>query len=320
MESSKRAAELILGGVILDIQKDKKRRRLKTWAFCYAILIIPFINWAFWFIADNAAGIIMAFQQYDEAYELHWAGFENFRFIFDSLDGGIVWQGIKRSIYFYLGLTGIGLPLNLLFAFYICKKVKNANFLRFCMMIPSMVSGLVMALLFTQLVGIEGPVNYILKLLHLESVAFLSSEDNIMPSLLFYMLWSGFASTIIIYPNAMNAACSNEIIDAARVDGCSDMQEFFHIRLPLVYPTITTYVVSGVIGLFLTEGSLFAFFEYSAPSSSWTLAYYMYTQVMTGDATMKPITAALSLLLTLVVAPLTFLVRWAMEKYGPSEG
>ena len=140
-----------------------------------------------------------------------------------------------------------------------------------------------------------------------------------MPSMLFYMMWTGFSSTIIIYPNAMNASCSNEIVDAAKVDGCSDMQELWYIRLPLVYPTITTYVVSGVIGLFLTSGPLFAFFEYSAPSSGWTLGYYMFAQVMNGSAEMKPITAALSLLLTLVVAPLTFLVRWAMEKYGPSE-
>ena len=272
--------------------KDKRRQKLKTWAFCYAIILIPFLNWAFWFIADNTAGIVMAFQQYNDDYTLYWAGLKNFKFIFDSLDGGVMWEGIKNSLYLYIGTTLIGLPLNMLFAFYICKRVKNVNFLRFCMMIPSMVSGLVMALLFTQLVGIEGPVNYVLKLLKLESIAFLSSE---------------------------NAYCSNEIVDAAKVDGCSDMQELWYIRLPLVYPTITTYVVSGVIGLFLTQGPLFAFFEYGAPSSSWTLAYYMFTQVMTGDMQMKPITAALSLLLTIAVTPLTFLVRWAMEKYGPSE-
>ena len=299
--------------------QNKKR---SDYIFCWALLIWPIIQVCITYIAVNCNSVILAFQSYDINMNTSFAGFENFKLAYLSLfsTGGSLLSYVKNSAILFVAINVLGFPINMLFAFYICKKVRGSTFLRYCLMIPSIVSSMIIALLFIKVISVDGPVNGIIATLGLERISFLSTDKSIMSTIIFYMLWTGFASTIIYYPNAMNSVGS-EVIESSHIDGANDMAEFWYIRLPLIYPTITTFVVTGMCGILITTGPLFAFFEYDAPSGVWTTGYYFFRTVMGPGASERsyPVASAAGLIVSCIAAPITYFVKWLMENHGPSE-
>jgi multiple sugar transport system permease protein/cellobiose transport system permease protein len=135
--------------------------------------------------------------------------------------------------------------------------------------------------------------------------------------IIFYIMWTGFTSSLIMYPNAMSAI-SGEIIESAELDGVSELQELWYIVMPLIYPTITTYMVTGVAAIFSSQGPLFIIYNYDAPGNVYNTGYYLFKKVMAGDGLRDyPNAAAAGLIFTFISAPLTLGVRTIMEKFGP---
>ena len=124
---------------------------------------------------------------------------------------------------------------------------------------------------------------------------------------------------ILIYLRNINQFIPNEILNAARLDGASELQIFFRIVLPLIYPNIIVFFTAGIAGIFTNQLNLYSFYGQDAQLEYYTFGYYLYrnTQI---DATGSNYgyLAAIGVMLTLVVAPITFAVRSLLIKFGPS--
>lgn len=59
-----------------------------------------------------------------------------------------------------------------------------------------------------------------------------------------------------------------ELIEAAKIDGCSEIQTFIRIVLPLSKPTIATFTLFYAVGLW---NDFFSSFLYIADSNKWTI-------------------------------------------------
>lgn len=307
----------------LELQNTNKRLNSKNKSktiFLICLLAWPLIQFCVFYIAVNFNSILLAFESYDSDLNLTLVGFSNFATVFQELgqSGGVLFTSIKNSIIVFVMTTVIGFPLNMFFSYYIFKKVKGHSVIRFLTMIPSIISGMVMGLVFVKIV--DGPIPLIMEMLGMEKVYLLSDPDRIIPTVIAYTLWTGFSTSLILYPNAMNAI-SPEIIESAKLDGVNDIKELWYIVLPLIFPTITTFFVIGVAGMLSFSGPLFTFYEYNAPSPAWTGGYYFLRMTVGPGTTMAgyPRAAAAGIILTLVSAPLTILTRWLFEKFGPSE-
>jgi len=113
---------------------------------------------------------------------------------------------------------------------------------------------------------------------------------------------------------------STEIIEAAKIDGANSWQEFFHIVLPGIFPTITTFAVTSVASIFVNQLNLFSFFSGQAPEGVQTYGYYLYVQTVRANSEAEyPIICAIGLFLTIIAVPLTLIVKYLLEKFGPSE-
>ena len=111
------------------------------------------------------------------------------------------------------------------------------------------------------------------------------------------------------------------ILEAAQVDGVSNMfQELFYIILPLIYPTITTFLITGFTAILTTDGSLITLYYENAPTSVSNMGYYFWKLVKKSTSYVDyPELAAGGLLMTVIVAPLTILLRWFLKKIDPLE-
>jgi ABC-type sugar transport system permease subunit len=114
---------------------------------------------------------------------------------------------------------------------------------------------------------------------------------------------------------------SPELIDAGRIDGCNLYREFIHVVIPALWPFLKVTLITGVVGIFLSGPPLFTFFSLGADKKLWSFDYYLFCNVMK-DPTNKAnqmYSSAASLMVSAIVAPIMYTVKWLLGKYGPSE-
>lgn len=296
---------------------EKKKLKLNETGFIIAVLAFPLTLFLVFYVYVNASSFAMAFQYVDSNFNYHWNGLKNFVEIFKTIsDGGaLLSTAFKNNLLIFFWTLIIGFPLNMLFSYYLYKGYFGNQIIRFIVMMPSILSGMVMSLLFLKFVETSLP-DMLSRLLGIKIGNLLNSEAA-LTTIIFYMMWTGFTTSLILYPNAMNAI-DDGIIESAQLDGVNVMQELLYIIIPLIYPTITTFFVTGTASLFTNAGPLFAFYYNDAPADVWTMGYYLYVKTMFGSGqTAYPFMSALGLVLTLITVPTVMFVKWLMEKFDP---
>ena len=121
----------------------------------------------------------------------------------------------------------------------------------------------------------------------------------------------------MIYTGAMDQIAP-EIIEAGKVDGVSTVREFFSIVVPMILPTVSTFVIANVATLFTNQANLYAFFGERVDYANQTLGYYLFVLVnKTGNGkTMYTYASALGIVCTLIAFPLTMLARKLLNSMG----
>ena len=163
----------------------------------------------------------------------------------------------------------------------------------------------------------EAIPEYLMLWFNIDCPHLISDPQTRFAILIFYNIWVGFGTSTLLYVSAMSGI-STEITEAAELDGCTGIREFIYIVFPLVYATWSTFFYSGIVGIFTGQMHLHAFFGASAPTPVYTIGYYMYVRTQQGSMSTYPFLSAMGILLTVVVIPLVFLVKWLLKKLGPS--
>ena len=80
---------------------------------------------------------------------------------------------------------------------------------------------------------------------------------------------------MLMYSGAMSGV-SDSVIEAAKLDGITPIREFFYIIVPLIYPTLVTFLVVEVAGIFTNQMNLYNFYGLKAEYSLYTFGYFLY--------------------------------------------
>lgn len=289
--------------------------------FHWALLIWPLLQFGVFYVGVNLNSFALAFKG-----ETGGISFENFRFVFSEAMLPSVLKSVRTSLLFYVVTTVISVPLALSFAYYIFKKLWGGKLFRFFLFLPSIVSSIVMVVLFHKFLDTAlGDLLEDLFGIDMGTTPLINATkySSYIPILFFY-IWINFGTTTLIYSNKMGEI-SPEILEAAQLDGASSVQEFIHIVIPFAYPTISVFLVTGLATIFTNQYNLFSFYGSSIGFDSGTMGYYIFANIQDyagrglWDSIWFNRFAALSILVTLVVIPVTMGARRAIEKFGPSE-
>ena len=301
--------------------KNFSKVKLKKYGFVWTIMAYPMLLFIVFYLVCNFGSLVMAFQKRDFLGNgTGWVGFANFtKFVKDIAETELMSTALKNTCLMYGTDLLIVLPLQLLFSYYLFRKIPGHKAIRFIVMLPSIISGFVVCLVFKKFV--EGALPSMMKnLFGLKTFPNLISEVKYtFKTVLFYNVWMSFTTALVMYSNAMNQV-SDEILESGKIDGVEGgLQEMFYLVLPMIFPTITTFLITGFSAFLSMSGPLVAFFKFNAPQSSYTLGYFFYIQVAgSSSQIMYPYLAAGGLIMTIIMAPLTFLLKYVLEKYGPS--
>lgn len=305
--------------------KNKKKGMNKKADLIFYICMIayPVIQFCIFYVGVNFNSIILTFQKFDpKSGELvGWT-------LWDNLGGALRKMSGEKDLFPLLmnslkvyGLSFIiSVPLGLFFSFGIYKKIPLGNFFRVMLFMPSIISGVIMVTIYMifcdegypeiakSLFGATGRVKGLLE----------NKGVSDFGAIFFYNTWFGFGGGVLMYSNAMSGNISPEMVEAAELEGCSGIKEFLYITFPLIFPTFSTFTITGVAGIFTNQFGLYTFFGAGAGKYIQTYGYYLYIETLEATQTTYPMLASMGVWLTLVAAPITFIVKWFMEKIDPT--
>ena len=302
------------------IAKKKKSLVKDDKIFYWLLMALPVLQFVIFYIIVKGNSILFAFQEYDAITEqITWT----WRYVRDAFrlmtqESSMITM-LKTTIKSYFIVLLIGTPLGLLFSFYISKKYIGSGFFRVMLFVPSIVSAVVLATIFQ--IFVERAVHaYIEDVFNKQIPGLLEETDTRFPTLMFYNIWVGFGVSVLMFSDSIGNIAP-EIIEASHIDGVNSFQEFWFVTLPHVYPTLSTFLITGVAGIFTNQYQLFTLYgAKEAPSMLWTYGFYFFNKTQAAVSRAEyPLLSAMGLWMTVVCLPLTLLVKFGLEKYGPKE-
>ncbi|HAS55830.1 MAG TPA: hypothetical protein DD377_01115 [Firmicutes bacterium] len=296
----------------------KHRKLNKDLIFYILMMIIPITQFAIFYIGVNGRSFLYAFQKIDiKTLSISWT-WDSMSNAFKKMTDASLLRTLGVSFGSYALTYTIGTLFALLFSYFIYKKLPMGSFFKVMLFLPSILSAIVMVTIYQYFVEIAIPSIHS-SLFHSTIKGLLENPDSRFATIIFYNILVSFGTNVLMYSNAMSGL-SNDVIEAAKIDGCNSWQEFFHIVLPGIYPTITTFAVTSVAAIFVNQLNLFSFYGTTAPEEIQTYGYYLYKMTINASNEAEyPLICAIGLLLTLIAVPLTLLAKFLLEKFGPSE-
>ena len=303
-------------------RKRQLKKRHKDMIFVACLVAFPLLQYFVFYIMVNFNSILLAFQAYDPGVgsgngNYYFIGFQNFIKLYEEFAaGGLMLTCIKNSMVAYLLNLVIGTTLGLVFSYYIARKRFASKVFKVMLFLPSIISSIVLVTVFKYFADYMIP-NLINQMFGTNLKALISTKDTAFGSIMFYNIWTGFGTAILLYSGAMTNV-SDSIIEAGKIDGAGVVTEFCRIVLPMIFPTFKTMVISGVTGIFINNLGLFSFFGTGAERYLWTFGYYILRGTRMATLADYPYLASIGVVLTIICVPLTFTIRWLLDKFGPS--
>ena len=258
-------------------QKKMLTRRTKRAIFYTLLVIFPMFQWSIMYVGVHINTFVLAFESYNpETYGMSFAGFKNFQdawYYMFAPERTYLW---KNSGIFILCSLCIKQTFTLFFSFYIYKKFPGAGLFKVMLFLPGIVSGLVYSWSFRVIIGDVLPFYFGVE-------KGLLGGPHTFSIMVFYNLWLGFGSQMLIYSSGMSSI-DESIVEAAQVDGATLMQEFWHITIPMISRTIMIFLITGLTTFFGTSLGLYNFFGKNAGSAG-TIGYQVYVDTLDANYT-----------------------------------
>ena len=221
-----------------------------TFIFC-AVVIVPFLY-----------GLYLTFTSWDGvSASKPFVGMANYAATFQD---AAFWQALLRTaIYSVISVILVNVVAFIL-AFLVTSGVKGQNFFRAGFFVPNLIGGIVLGYIWKFVfnralvsIGQSLSVGFL-------STSWLATTNGAMLCLIIVSVWQYAGYMMLIYVAGFMSV-SNDVIEAAKIDGCTNMQTITYISVPLMvssfvqclFLTITRCFMVYDVNLSLTKGEPF---------------------------------------------------------------
>jgi multiple sugar transport system permease protein len=167
------------------------------------------------------------------------------------------WASVRFTVIFTVIAVVVEYAVGLALALLLREKIAGGAFFRVLFAIPMMLAPVAIGFMFRMLLDqSDGPVNAVLRALHLGSPGWLSSTHLAVVSVVVMDLWEWTPLMFLLLLAGLQAV-PDEVIDAARVDGASGFQTIVRVILPMLAPVTVTAVFLRMIDSFQVFGQIF---------------------------------------------------------------
>lgn len=275
---------------------------------------------AFWVI-PLVASALLSMSEWNIITDPEWLGLQNYKeMLFED-----------RSFWISMGVTlkfmAISVPLylvcGLLLSLLLNLKIRGINLFRTILFLPSVLSGVAVAVLWVALLNPDvGAVNTLLRAIGLDDPPrWLQSPTWAVPSVALVGLWGIGGGAIIYLAGLQNI--SAQLYEAALLDGAGPLQRFRYVTLPMITPTLLFVLLTGLIDAFQVFDLAYVLSRGGSQGVGESLNFYLINLWNEGFVNGRyGYASALAWVLILIAAATILLVfrtsgRWVYYEYDP---
>jgi len=276
----------------------------------YIFLLPSLAGFLFFIIGPVIAGLSLSFFKWDILNPPKFAGLTNYIELFHDK---IFRVTFINTCYFTAGTVAGTLVISLALAVlleYVTNRYLTIIF-RSIYIFPMIISLIVTALVWGWMLDSSfGVINYILSLLGLSPIPWLTSTKWAMPAMILLTIWQSLGFNFLVFTAGL-AGIPSEYYEAAKIDGANNFQQFLHITLPGLSPSIFFVVIISCISSFQGFTQFYALTAGGPGDATRTIVYYLYDVAFRyfrmGSG------AAIAVILFIIIASFT-LLQWRTGK------
>jgi putative chitobiose transport system permease protein len=160
------------------------------------------------------------------------------------------WTALRNSL-LYVIVTPTLIGLSILLAIILNRKLRGIHIYRALYFVPAIAGSIAIGISWRQIFDINGVLNSVLLTLGLVSqpVQWLSIPGLTLPLAMLVTIWAGVGYYAVIFLAGLQNI-SEDLYDAALIDGCNGWQKHWHVTLPGLRPQIAfVAVISSLAAL-----------------------------------------------------------------------
>lgn len=296
--------------------KKKPKVKMSTKLFIIGMLAGPVINWLVFWLYVNLSSFALAFQNNIGEWSLI-----NFPRFWDQLTspyGESINMALKNTFRYFAVDTFILFPLQLIVSYFLYKRILGFKAFRTIFFFPSIISGVVLTTVYSNMIASYGPVGKLLTNLGVEIPlgGFLNNSATATPAIIIYCAWTAFSGTVILMTGAMSRV-PVEVLESAKLDGCPAFTELIQLILPLIWSSLSTLLIFQMTGVLGAGGPILLFKEEGGHDTV-TLSFWIFRQVygtgQLGGTGNYGLVSCAGLIFTFISVPIILAIRWLIEK------
>ena len=223
------------------------RKNMWCWVFMLPTLLLyilfqgyPIITSA-WYSMLDWSGMTM---------NATFVGLQNFK---ELLADPLFKNSVVNSFKYMIFSVPIQLILSLVIDYILTSIIrKGATVFRTMYFIPVITTASIVGIIMIFIFGGTGPINQVLALLGIDTINFLGDEKTALFTVVLIGIWKDLG-TYMIYWIAALQSVSQDVYEAAKIDGAGKFRTFTDVVFPLILP------IGGVIAVLCVIGSLKVF-------------------------------------------------------------
>ncbi|MBR1425144.1 sugar ABC transporter permease [bacterium] len=269
------------------------------------IFILPALVGIFIFIIIPViCSFGLSFTKWDLLNPIQIVGFSNYKELFHS---ELFFKIVVNTIIFAVSTSILGVILPLIFAAILNSKIRGSEFFKTAYFLPfitpMVVVGVVWAWIFDPNIG------FLNRFLHL-NINWLYDSNFAMPALIIVSVWKLIGYNMIIFLSGLSTISQN-LFEAAKIDGANDRQIFMYVTIPVLAPTIFFVIIITAISAFQVFDLIFLMTQGGPFDSTNVLVYAIYNNAFEYFNVGKA--SAIAYVLFLIILVLT-LIQWNLRK------
>ncbi len=250
-------------------------RKWKAWLYLLPALVILSMFQIYPIVKSFLMGFYTDFDYLNDV--VYAWGFDNFVRLFEDADFLLA---IQNTCWLVVVAAPLSIAVSLLFAVLLNSNIRCRKLFQSIYFLPFVTSMVAVSIVWAWMLNREfGLVNAILQVFGISKIAWLSDPNMTLPILVVLSVWKGLGYRVIIFLAGLQGI-DKHYYQAARLDGAKKGNQFLHITLPLLSPTIFFLSITTIIDVFKTFDEVYIMYNNDPGplKSGLTIVYYIFTK------------------------------------------
>lgn len=217
--------------------------------------------------------LFISFFKWDGLTKMEYVGLANYQRLFTDSNFSI-------SLTNNLVYTFVSVPLTMLFAFLLAMalnvNLRGRTAFRIVYYLPNITASVAIGIIWAMILLPNGPLNNMLRAIGIQNPPkWLNSSQWAMPSVIMVSVWRNFGYYAIIMLAGLQGI-SQDLYEAADIDGASKLRKTFSITIPMLSPTLFFCTIMSIIGSFQVFDTIMSMTQGGPGRATKVLVLYIY--------------------------------------------